>query len=77
MGNGPESSLVFEGSKRDRTLSDMICTKLLRDKNLNATSCGFRLSFKVWAAVAVAENEVSEVARARQSLHGRCRISED
>ena len=61
----PTSSLVFEATKRDKPLSDMTFTKLLRDQKLDATAHGFRSSFKVWAAeIAKTPHEVSESALA-------------
>lgn len=61
----PESTLIFEASKRDRPMSDMTFTKHLRDKAIDATPHGFRSSFKVWAAEhAKAQHEVSEAALA-------------
>ena len=61
----PQSTLVFEASKRDKPLSDMTFTKLLRDRKIEATAHGFRSSFKVWAAeIAKAQHEVTEAALA-------------
>jgi integrase len=42
----PESTLIFEASKRDRPLSDMTFTKHLRDTAIDATPHGCRSSFK-------------------------------
>jgi integrase len=65
--SGRGSELIFAGAKRNRPLSDMALTKLLRDMGLaeRATVHGFRSTFKVWAAeVAKVRDEVSEAALA-------------
>lgn len=63
----PDSTYVFEGTRKGRPLSDMTLTKLLRDAGLakEATVHGFRSSFKDWCAEhdKVAD-EVSEAALA-------------
>jgi integrase len=64
----PDSSLIFEASKRGRPLSDMTFLKHLRDNDIDATPHGFRSSFKVWAAEhAKAQHEVSEAALAHSN----------
>jgi len=58
------SGLIFPSAKRDRPLSDMAMTKILRDLELaeRATVHGFRSGFKVWAA---------EVAKVRDEVRAR------
>ena len=63
----PDGTLVFEGTKQGRPLSDMTFTKLLRDAGLgeSATAHGFRSSFKDWCSErAHVPDEVSEAALA-------------
>ena len=60
----PDSTLIFEASRRDSPLSDMTFGKLLRDRKIDVTPHGFRSSFKVWAAEAKVQHEVSEAALA-------------
>jgi integrase len=44
------SGLVFPGTKRDKPLSDMTLTKLLRDMEVDAVPHGFRSTFRDWVA---------------------------
>ena len=63
----PDGTLVFEGTKRARPLSDMTFTKLLRDAGLGeiATAHGFRSTFKTWCAeVGNVPDDMSEAALA-------------
>jgi integrase len=63
---GPDD-LLFPSMKRDKPLSDMTLTKVLRDMGLGevATPHGFRSAFKDWCAeVEKVRNEVSEAALA-------------
>ena len=41
---------VFHGNRRDKPMSDMTLTKLLRDIGLNVTAHGFRSSFRDWVS---------------------------
>jgi len=57
--------LIFKGTKKDRPLSDMTLTKVMRDLNLTSTPHGFRSSFKDWASETTNfPNELSEAALA-------------
>ncbi len=63
-----ESDLIFSGTKKDRPLSDMAFTQLLRrlDKT-DITAHGFRSSFRDWAGETTAfPREVIEAALAHQ-----------
>ncbi len=44
------SNLVFPGTVRGKTLSDMTLTKVLRDMGLDCTAHGFRSSFRDWVS---------------------------
>ena len=44
------SDLVFPGTAKDKPLSDMTLTKVLRDMGLNVTAHGFRSTFRDWVA---------------------------
>lgn len=58
-------ALLFPGMKRDRPISDMTLTKVMRDMGLTAVPHGFRSSFKDWASETTTfPNELSEAALA-------------
>lgn len=60
-----DQSLVFEGQKPDRPMSDMTLTQVLRRMKVNATVHGFRSSFRDWAAETTSfPREVAEQALA-------------
>jgi len=62
---GADQTLVFEGVKLGRPMSDMTLTMLLRRMKVNATAHGFRSSFRDWAAEATNfPREVAEAALA-------------
>jgi integrase len=62
---GEDQTLVFEGAKLGRPMSDMTLTMLLRRMDANATAHGFRSSFRDWAAEATNfPREVAEAALA-------------
>ena len=58
--------LVFPGRQRERELSNMTLTKILRDNGLadRATVHGFRSAFRDWCAETGAPREVAEAALA-------------
>lgn len=61
------NDLIFKGTKKDKPLSDMTLTKIVRDAGLSFTVHGFRSSFKDWAAEETDyANEVSEMALAHK-----------
>lgn len=41
---------IFHGNKRDKTMSDMTLTKVLRDMDKDVTAHGFRSSFRDWVS---------------------------
>jgi integrase len=41
---------IFHGNKRDKPMSDMTLTKVLRDLGLDVTAHGFRSSFRDWVS---------------------------
>ena len=58
-------ALIFPGMKRDKPVSDMTLTKVMRDMDLTAVPHGFRSSFKDWASETTSfPNELSEAALA-------------
>src|SRR6185295_14268774 len=58
-------TLIFEGAKAGRPLSDMTLTMLLRRMGAGVTAHGFRSSFRDWAAEATNfPREVAEAALA-------------
>jgi integrase len=60
-----DDALVFPGIKRDKPISDMTLTKVMRDMGLTAVPHGFRSSFKDWASETTSfPNELSEAALA-------------
>ncbi len=60
-----DQSLVFEGQKPERPMSDMTLTQVLRRMEVNATVHGFRSSFRDWAAETTSfPREVAEQALA-------------
>ena len=62
---GGDQTLVFEGAKLGRPMSDMTLTMLLRRLGVDATAHGFRSSFRDWAAEATNfPREVAEAALA-------------
>ena len=59
------NSLIFPGTKRDKPLSDMTLTKVLRDLGRTETVHGFRSTFRDWVAErTVFPSEIAEVALA-------------
>ena len=60
------SEVVFPGRQRERELSDMTLTKILREQGLadRATVHGFRSAFRDWCAETGAPREVAEAALA-------------
>ena len=68
MGRFREGDLVFSGNKKDRPLSDMAFTQLLRRMGrTDITAHGFRSSFRDWAGETTAfPREVIEAALAHQ-----------
>ena len=61
---GPKS-LVFPGTLRDKPLSDMTLTKVLRDLGRSETVHGFRSSIRDWVAECTSfQPEIAEVALA-------------
>jgi integrase len=61
---GP-TSLVFPGTVKDKPLSDMTLTKVLRDLDRSETVHGFRSSFRDWVAECTSfQPEIAEVALA-------------
>lgn len=61
------STLVFEGMKRGRPLSDMSLTATLRRMGIPATAHGFRSSFRDWCGETGHPREVAEAALAHLS----------
>ena len=62
---GGDQTLVFEGAKLGRPMSDMTLTMLLRRLGVDATAHGFRSSFRDWAAERTGfPREVCEMALA-------------
>jgi len=62
---GGDQTLVFEGAKLGRPMSDMTLTMLLRRMGAGVTAHGFRSSFRDWAAEATNfPREVAEAALA-------------
>lgn len=60
-----DQTLVFEGRKPDRPMSDMTLTQVLRRMEVDATAHGFRSSFRDWAAETTSfSREVAEQALA-------------
>ena len=61
------SGLVFPGRQRERELSNMTLTKILRDQGLveRATVHGFRSAFRDWCAETGTPREIAEAALAR------------
>jgi integrase len=58
-------AFVFHGAKRDKPMSDMTLTKLLRDMGETATAHGFRSSFRDWVSEATQfQGELAEAALA-------------
>jgi integrase len=57
-------ALVFEGTRRDRPLSDMTLTAVLRRMKLEVTPHGFRSSFRSWAAERGYPDNLAEAALA-------------
>jgi integrase len=56
---------VFHGAKRDKPMSDMTLTKLLRDMGETVTAHGFRSSFRDWVSEATQfQGELAEAALA-------------
>lgn len=61
---GPKS-FVFPGTLKDKPLSDMTLTKILRDQKRSETVHGFRSSFRDWVAEQTTYSpEIAEVALA-------------
>ena len=56
------NGFIFPGTARDRPLSDMTLTKVLRDMGLSVTAHGFRSTFRDW--VGEATNYPSDLAEA-------------
>ena len=57
--------LIFPGAKKDKPLSDMTMTKVMRDMGVNAVPHGFRSTFSSWCASSTAyPSEVREMALA-------------
>ena len=64
-GTTKDDALIFPGMKRDKPISDMTLTKVMRDMALTAVPHGFRSSFKDWASETTNfPNELSEAALA-------------
>jgi integrase len=64
-GTTNDDALIFPGMKRDKPISDMTLTKVMRDMGLTAVPHGFRSSFKDWASETTSfPNELSEAALA-------------
>lgn len=60
-----DKSLIFPGSIKDKPLSDMTLTKVLRDMGRSETVHGFRSTFRDWAAEQTSfPGELAEVALA-------------
>jgi integrase len=58
-------AFVFQGAKRDKPMSDMTLTKLLRDMKEPFTAHGFRSSFRDWVSEATQfQGELAEAALA-------------
>jgi integrase len=58
-------AFVFHGAKRDKPMSDMTLTKLLRDMGETVTAHGFRSSFRDWVSEATQfQGELAEAALA-------------
>jgi integrase len=58
-------AFVFHGMKRDKPMSDMTLTKLLRDMGESVTAHGFRSSFRDWVSEATQfQGELAEAALA-------------
>jgi integrase len=61
----PRSTLIFEGQRAKRPLSDMTLLKVVRDMDLAVTVHGFRSAFRDWVADATDyPGEVAEAALA-------------
>lgn len=58
-------NFIFHGTKRDKPMSDMTLTKVLRDMKLDCTAHGFRSSFRDWVSEETDfQSDVAEAALA-------------